>query len=67
MEPRKDPMSSTEKSPDPVSLEQRQATPRKRFRLVRLEERIAPACHLNTHNTRYVGCGGPDRTVTLTS
>jgi hypothetical protein len=61
MEPRKDQMSSLEKAPDLASLEPHQATPKKRFRIVRLEERIAPGlCHYNPR-TMCVG-GGANRT-----
>ena len=30
--------------------------PKKRFLIVKLEERIAPACHTNPHG-KQVGCG----------
>jgi hypothetical protein len=56
MEPHKDSLLSIERLPDLASLEPRQAPPKKRFRIVRLEERIAPACKWNPQ-TRCVGGG----------
>ncbi len=50
MEPHEDQKLSIEKTPDPASLDTHQRTPRKRFRIekiehriVKLEERIAPS------------------------
>ena len=48
MEPRKQVLT---KSPE----ERKEAT-KSRFQILKLEERIAPACHLNPHG-RLVGCG----------
>ena len=32
-----------------------------RFKFVKLEERIAPACRYNANAGKYVGCGGGGR------
>ncbi len=47
------------KPENPKSETQSYPAPRKeRFRFVKLEERIAPACHYNAKAGKYVGCGG---------
>ena len=47
MEPRKE---ESKKSPEPRKEEKK-----RRFRIVKLEERIAPTCHTNGHYTRFWG------------
>ena len=36
--------------------EPRVEEPKRRFQILKLEERIAPGCHLN-QNGKFVGCG----------
>jgi hypothetical protein len=52
------PQSDRRQEERPVGVRANQEAPRKRFRIEKIEERIAPDAHFNPHNSKMVGTGG---------